>query len=355
MVFYHFLCSLIGLYCQVGVIKLDIDYMSLINNNISYLDNSFPPNDSSLIGYDNNIVQNTDLNILFFKEITWKRPSDIFWMEFKLFKTIEPSIIEQGIIGDCYFLAALSSLSKYPKHIKKLFLQNSTNLAGVYVIILYDATVSSWREILVDDYLPAKKSMFIYDFAFTKTSDRSIWPHLIEKAFAKLKGSYLKIIGGYPANALKTLTGSKVTSHCHKNYMSDYNNSESESMLLFFKVLKNAINSGYILCSSTHLKQHYNSSTLYGIVPSHAYSIIDVLYFHDDHNNPVRLVKLRNPHGSNEWEGDWSDRSEKWSSERLKIEGKFHGDRIDGIFFMELKEFLRYFYCTDICEFKENN
>ena len=48
----------------------------------------------------------------------------------------------------------------------------------------------------------------------------------------------------------------------------------------------------------------------------------------------VRLLKLRNPHGHVEWEGDWSDNSPLWTP-ALKNQVGFK-DEDDGIFFIEL-------------------
>lgn len=45
-----------------------------------------------------------------------------------------------------------------------------------------------------------------------------------------------------------------------------------------------------------------------GLVNSHAYSVIDVV-----HSHGFKLIKLRNPWGRGEWEGDWSDKSSMWS------------------------------------------
>lgn len=34
-----------------------------------------------------------------------------------------------------------------------------------------------------------------------------MWPLLLEKAFAKMKGSYQALAGGFPLDAMKTMTG----------------------------------------------------------------------------------------------------------------------------------------------------
>jgi hypothetical protein len=59
------------------------------------------------------------------------------------------------------------------------------------------------------------------------------------------------------------------------------------------------------------------------------------------------LVKLRNPWGSKEWEGKWGDNDPNWTPElreRLEVQT---GD--DGIFFMELLDYLKFFDHTCIC------
>ena len=50
-----------------------------------------------------------------------------------------------------------------------------------------------------------------------------------------------------------------------------------------------------------------------GIVSGHAYAILDVREV--QRNGKERILKLRNPWGSKEWEGDWSDKSSKWTPE----------------------------------------
>ena len=58
----------------------------------------------------------------------------------------------------------------------------------------------------------------------------------------------------------------------------------------------------------------------------------------DVNGNTVRLVKLRNPWGSGEWNGDWSDSSPLWTEE-LRAQVGFDGARDDGIFWMDFNDF----------------
>jgi calpain-15 len=65
---------------------------------------------------------------------------------------IDPNDIKQGSLGDCYFLAVLSSMAEDPKDIEALFYTKKINAAGCYLVYLYINGVQ--RAVIVDDYLP---------------------------------------------------------------------------------------------------------------------------------------------------------------------------------------------------------
>merc|ERR1711865_176591 len=58
---------------------------------------------------------------------------------------------------------------------------------------------------------------------------------------------------------------------------------------------------GCVLCGSGASGDH-------GLVSGHAYAILQVKKVKD-----FRLVQFRNPWGSGEWTGDWSDKSDLWT------------------------------------------
>ena len=59
-----------------------------------------------------------------------------------------------------------------------------------------------WQTIVVDDYFPCN----YYGPAFTRGNDNEIWVLILEKAWAKLFGSYERIEAGLAREALKSLT-----------------------------------------------------------------------------------------------------------------------------------------------------
>ena len=55
----------------------------------------------------------------------------------------------------------------------------------------------------MDDYVPCDD----YDVVFSKSKQSEIWVILLEKAWAKLHGSYERIIAGYEYLTFRDITG----------------------------------------------------------------------------------------------------------------------------------------------------
>ena len=50
-----------------------------------------------------------------------------------------------------------------------------------------------------------------------------------------------------------------------------------------------------------------------GLVQGHAYSVISCLEVDEPSVGSWKMLRVRNPWGKFEWQGDWSDNSEKWN------------------------------------------
>ncbi len=66
----------------------------------------------------------------------------------------------------------------------------------------------------------------------------------------------------------------------------------------------------------------------------------------------MRLLKLRNPWGNNEWSGDWSDNSKKWTPELMKKLNFKSGN--DGTFYMKYEDYLKFYTTTYISKIHDN-
>jgi len=115
-----------------------------------------------------------------------------------------PSIddIQQGGIGNCYLLSAISSLVENPENLKNMFINKTMNASGIYGLIFYingEAT-----PVIVDDH-------FMFSDGgrpnFAQFKHGKFWVSIIEKAWAKIHGSYERTVGGHDADPFTTFTG----------------------------------------------------------------------------------------------------------------------------------------------------
>lgn len=129
-----------------------------------------------------------------YSDCEFKRISDVRGADLALFGDINPRSIDQGALGTCYLLAALAELAESPDRIKKLFKTQEVSPEGMYVIKMYKNGVPV--EIVVDDYIPWFKDRKTPLEAFSRGKGSECWVQLVEKAYAKLHGSYDRVWGG---------------------------------------------------------------------------------------------------------------------------------------------------------------
>lgn len=106
-----------------------------------------------------------------------------------------------------------------------------------------------------------------------------------------------------------------------------------------------------ITCSGSpklnNMKREESDS--YGLIGSHAYSILNIFSVTDpDTSKPVWLVKLRNPWGNLEWKHDWSFKSKKWTP-ALRNKYNYNKSPNDGSFYMDYHNFAVFFSSITVC------
>ncbi|EAR84910.2 calpain family cysteine protease (macronuclear) [Tetrahymena thermophila SB210] len=291
-------------------------------------DPEFPANKQSLSLYFEKLPRQTQEA---WQQIVWKRPNEFLNEEnIKLFDVIEPDDIKQGLLGDCYFLCALSALAEQDCLIERLFHTKEKQKYGVYSVWLN--INGEWININIDDRIPFKRDKP----AFSRGQGDELWVLLLEKAYAKAYGSYEIIEGGNPAHALRDLTGAP----CE--------NVDNLTADEFWKYLEQNDNQQNVLTcytKSTNVREEENEL---GILSGHAYSILDHQSVRGDDNQFHKILKIRNPWGMKEWTGDWSDNSDKWNPvlrQRLNVESKN-----DGTFWMSIYDFAKYFEGIGNCK-----
>ncbi|MCQ2820080.1 MAG: C2 family cysteine protease [archaeon] len=301
-----------------------------------FTDPYFPPNQNSLHGknekgeYLDKVEGEEKAKRIDLKTIEWKRASEIFkGKKYFLFEdVIEIDDVKQGTLGDCYFLSSVGALTEFPYLIYNMFITKEINKEGYFEIIFY--IDGKFQIVVVDDYLPfSKKTKGI---AYAKPNKNEIWVCILEKAWAKINGGYNNIISGWMRHALQAFTGYGYGSFTH---------SKTDPKLLW-KILQYAETHNSIMTGSSAA----NVEDM-GLVKSHAYTIPKVMKI-DSNGDKVNLVKLRNTWGFKEWNGDWSDKSDKWGPEEL-AQVQDYKDADDGCFFMTFDDYFKKYVVTDVC------
>ena len=281
-------------------------------------------------------------NVLFtdvmgWEKYNWSRVEDILNSKnYQVFEDgISPDDIIQGSIGDCYFLSAVGSLCKFSRYIDRLFLtkeRTKEHLYGVFVFLN-----ACWKLVCIDDYLPYTGKKF-KKFAFSSSGGKELWVALLEKAWAKINGNYAKIgCGGSPTEVFDVLTEAYTEQVPINPYYSDY----------IWETMINAENKGYIMTAGTSSDIANLNLDDVGLSAGHAYTVLGVMEI-DTGKEVEKVVRLRNPYGNGEFNGDWSDYSSKWTPELKKKYNLVIKD--DGDFYMAFKDFINYYITLGICK-----
>ena len=307
-----------------------------------FTDDLFPPNKNSLLGLNSN---NMPIDLKAYNEekrnisddVIFVRPKEIFGEKYKLFsETIEMDDVIQGALGDCYFLSAVATLCEFPGLIMKLFRRKEINPDGFYEIMFY--IDGKPQIVIIDDYLPVTK--YNKSLVYAKSKGNEIWVPLIEKAWAKVNGGYVNIIGGLTGEAFEYLIGIGSMMYDTLNLNQKDKN---EYICEIIKNVQIGDKNNCLMSCSTNCNMNLDPV---GLVSGHAYSLLSFHQITTSQGKTVYLFKVRNPWSHFEWKGDWSDKSKLWD-DNTKKQVNFL-DKDDGTFFISDKDFFNYFIYVDI-------
>uniref|UniRef100_A0AAZ3R289 Calpain-3 n=1 Tax=Oncorhynchus tshawytscha TaxID=74940 RepID=A0AAZ3R289_ONCTS len=303
-------------------------------------DDTFPASVESLgykeLGHKSNKVKN----------IVWRRPKEICENPQFIVGGASRTDICQGDLGDCWLLAAIACLTLNEKLLYRVVPQDQSYSEGYGGIFHFQFwRYGDWVDVVIDDRIPTFNNQLV----FTKSAERNeFWSALLEKAYAKLHGSYEALKGGNTTEAMEDFTGG-VTEF--------YEMKEAPKEL--YKIMKKALERGSMmgcsidvmlfLISSLTIRNCDPTRTVTGLVKGHAYSVTAVE--ESQHKaSKVRLVRLRNPWGQVEWNGPWSDNSKEWVSlskgEKDQLQ---HQSAEDGEFWMSFEDFKKNYTKIEIC------
>ncbi|KAK7790176.1 hypothetical protein R5R35_002953 [Gryllus longicercus] len=276
------------------------------------------------------------------KPFEWRRPMEIVEDPQLFVEGASRFDVQQGELGDCWLLAAVANLTLSSALFYKIVPDDQgfgSKYAGIFHFRFWQ--YGRWVDVVIDDRLPTCYGKLVF---LHSSQHNEFWSALLEKAYAKLHGSYEALKGGTTCEAMEDFTGG-VTE------MYELNQAPPN---LFKIMLKGYERSSLMGCSIEPDPNVLEAQTPQGLVKGHAYSITKVKLV--DIQTPGRtgkipLIRLRNPWGNEaEWNGPWSDKSPEWrfipESEKEEIGLTFDDD---GEFWMSYKDFEEHFHRLEIC------
>ncbi|KAG8505280.1 Calpain-3 [Galemys pyrenaicus] len=165
-----------------------------LEKKVLYLDPEFPPDETSLFYSQKFPIQ-----------FVWKRPPEICENPRFIIDGANRTDICQGDLGDCWFLAAIACLTLNEHLLFRVIPHDQSfteNYAGIFHFQFW--RYGDWVDVVIDDCLPTYNNQLV----FTKSNHRNeFWSALLEKAYAKLHGSYEALKGGNTTEAMEDFTG----------------------------------------------------------------------------------------------------------------------------------------------------
>uniref|UniRef100_A0A5S6QYS9 Calpain catalytic domain-containing protein n=1 Tax=Trichuris muris TaxID=70415 RepID=A0A5S6QYS9_TRIMR len=326
----------------------------LLKENKWFTDLEFPPTNASLY-FDPK--RNEGLE--------WKRPGDIVDNPHLFVEGISVDDVLQGVLGNCWFVAACSALTRHKRLWTKVIPdvdeqewsdKDAQKYCGIFHFCFW--RFGHWVDVVVDDLLPTRNGRLIYAHSKTKNE---FWCALLEKAFAKLNGCYESLSGGTLAEALVAITGGVPFTIKLDNDV--YADSPTARMELFNQ-LKKAFNEKALMAVSikANTLEEVEEPLECGLLKGHSYAITEVKrlsldsrfqsLFSSLFNTPekVMMVRLQNPWGEKEWNGAWSDGAAEWN-QISKDQQRELGLKIEenGEFWMSWEDLCAYFTTIDVC------
>ena len=268
----------------------------------------------------------------------WVDSIDILYEEpeYSLFGSngIGADDIFQGSIGDCWFMHGASAVAQKPGRLERIFLNDSLSSNGIYGFQFYVLGVP--MTITIDDSLPLDSNGKAVFAGVSK--DGALWGPLIEKAFAKLHGTYESLIAGSAKHSIEVLSGAPASWYSHG----------SKNASEIFEMVRAAFRVDGMVSASTPASAGGDSDlSANGLAQNHLYTVFGAFEVQNQNGQTVQLYKIRNPWGTEGYKGPYSDSdTANWDMSLQNAVGYYNKD--DGFFFIDAQTYHAEYGATSV-------
>nr|XP_053626870.1 calpain-B-like isoform X4 [Cherax quadricarinatus] len=215
-------------------------------------------------------------SIGFHTTLQWKRPKELVDNP-KFMDHADRFSVVQGELGDCWFVSAMSAITLNPGLLRRVVPNDqdftTTKYAGIFHFRLWQG--GEWVDVVVDDRLPVTADN---QLCFSHSANHAeFWSALLEKAYAKLHGSYGALNAGKCYEATEDLTGGVTERFLLQRETPPHN---------LYSIIEQASHRGSLItCNSQAFKENFeevyitslNPHTLNKEALEHLYTLADVV------------------------------------------------------------------------------
>uniref|UniRef100_A0A8B9F3K8 Calpain-2 catalytic subunit n=1 Tax=Amazona collaria TaxID=241587 RepID=A0A8B9F3K8_9PSIT len=283
-----------------------------------FQDPSFPAGPAAL-GY-----QELGPNSYKTQGVVWRRPTELCSSPRFIAGGATRTDICQGALGDCWLLAAIASLTLNEEILARVVPKDQSfqdKYAGIFHFQFWQ--YGEWLDVVVDDKLPTKNGKLL----FVHSAEGSeFWSALLEKAYAKLNGSYESLSGGTTTEGFEDFTGG----------IAEWYELQKAPPNLF-RIIQKALQKGSLLGCSIDITSAAESEavTTQKLVKGHAYSVTGA--------EEVGLL----PQGAQC--SKTCACCPNWSGVDPEVRERLTRRHEDGEFWMAFNDFLRHYSRLEIC------
>uniref|UniRef100_A0A8D2KQ95 Calpain-10 n=1 Tax=Varanus komodoensis TaxID=61221 RepID=A0A8D2KQ95_VARKO len=311
----------------------DSRVLSILEGDL-YKDLTFPANDDSLFfNYSTPLAH-------FQGEICWLRPQEICSTP-RLFSDNQYEWqVKQGMLGDCWFLCACAALQKSKFLLAKVIppgqpCWRDEKYRGCFTCRIWQ--FGHWVEVTIDDRLPCLGGKLCFSQCQT---DDVFWLPLLEKAYAKVHGSYEQLWAGQVADGLVDLTGGLAERWALKDPGRGTERERAGKVLekAVFRRLMNLKEKCVMSCSVFSSQQGPSE-----LGEFHAFIVVDMQDLSKVSRKETVLLRIHNPWGRRCWTGPWREGGPGWSQLDPVVAAELLSQIQEGEFWVEEEEFFTEF------------